>query len=96
MAKAKKPAKAGDNIPQTPVKKARGKRKRMTTQERVRVHIEDEKDIITEDDLKNVHLDLGLPKDHAHEPLPIENNPNRPKDEGKDKPQVTPWDVISE
>ena len=96
MAKPVNPAKAGDIIPQSSKKPAKGKRKRMSTQDRVRVHIENEKDIITEEDLKNVQLDMGVPKDHAHEPLPIENDPGRPKDEGKDKPQVTPWDVLNE
>ena len=94
MAKALKRKKTGEIIPQETQKPVKGKRKRISTKERVRIHIEDKHDVITEDDLKHVNLDLGVPKDEAHEPLPIENTPNRPKDEAKDKPQVTPWDVI--
>ena len=95
MAKAEKRGKSGDNIPQTNKKPAR-KRKRMSTKERVKVHYENEHDVITEDDIKHAELDLGIPNDPAKAPLPIENNPDRPHDEGKDKPKVTPWDVISE
>jgi hypothetical protein len=97
MAKARTNKDAGDKIPQKKTTaQPRKRKKKVTTQERVKQHFMDEDDIITDQDLKEVHLDLGIPKDEAHEPLPITNDTNRPKDEDKDNKQITPWDVISE
>jgi hypothetical protein len=67
-----------------------------TSAEIVKRHLSDKDDKITEDDLKNLHIDLSLPGDEAHEPLPIKKNKQRPKDSEKDKDTLTPWDVISE
>jgi len=94
MAKSAKNIKPVENIPQTPAPDKK-KRKRFTAKERVNQHIQDKNDVITEEDMKDVHLDLGVPKDHAHQPLPIPNKDERPHDEDKDHKNVTPWDVIS-
>jgi len=67
-----------------------------TAKQIVRRHIRDKNDVITEEDIKYVKIDLGIPKDKAHKPLPISNDTERPKDEDKDNKIMTPWDVISE
>jgi len=67
-----------------------------TTKEIVKRHLSNIDDKITDKDLKNLKIDLSLPKDKAHEPLPIENDKDRPKDADKDHAITTPWDVISE
>jgi hypothetical protein len=67
-----------------------------TAKEIVKRHLSDKDDKISKDDLKNLKIDLSLPKDKAHEPLPIKNDKERPKDADKDNTITTPWDVISE
>lgn len=67
-----------------------------TSKEIVKRHLSDKNDKITEDDLKHLRIDLSLPKDRAHKPLPIKNDKERPKDSEKDNTTLTPWDVISE
>ena len=59
-------------------------------------HMSNEKDVITDEDLKNLDLDTSLQSDVAHEPLELKENPNRPKDESKDHHIKTPWDVLDE
>ncbi len=66
-----------------------------TTQEMMNKHIHDEKDVITDEDFKNLKLDLEIPTDEAHQPLEIPNDPDRPKDEDKDPKVMTPWDLIN-
>ncbi len=66
-----------------------------TTQEMMNQHIHDEKDVITDEDFKNLKLDLELPTDEAHQPLEISNDPDRPKDEDKDPKVMTAWDLIN-
>lgn len=66
-----------------------------TTEEMMNKHVHDEKDVITDEDFKNLKIDLKLPTDEAHQPLSISNDPDRPKDEDKDPKIMTPWDVIS-
>jgi hypothetical protein len=82
---------------QKPVEKIPQKSKlgRKTTQEMMSKHIHDEKDVISEEDFKNLKLDLELPADEAHQPLEIPNDPDRPKDEDKDPKVMTPWDLIN-
>lgn len=65
-----------------------------TTQQMMNKHIQDEKDVITDEDFKNLKLDMELPTDEAHQPLEIPNDPGRPKDEDKDPKVITPWDLI--
>jgi hypothetical protein len=67
-----------------------------TASEIVKRHLSDKDDKITNEDFENLRIDLSLPKDKAHEPLPIKNDKERPKDEDKDNTIITPWDVISE
>ena len=67
-----------------------------TANEIVKRHLSDKDDKITNEDLENLKIDLTLPKDKAHEPLPIKNDKERPKDGDKDNTITTPWDVISE
>ena len=67
-----------------------------TSNEIVKRHLSDKDDKITNEDLENLKIDLSIPKDKAHEPLPIKNDKERPKDADKDQTITTPWDVISE
>jgi len=67
-----------------------------TANEIVKRHLSDKDDKITNEDLENLKIDLSIPKDKAHEPLPVKNDKERPKDADKDNTVTTPWDVISE
>ena len=67
-----------------------------TTKQLMDKHLNDEKDVISEEDFKNLELDLELPADEAHQPLEITEDKNRPKDEDKVPKMITPWSVISE
>lgn len=67
-----------------------------TAGEIVKRHLSDKNDKITDEDFKNLRIDLSLPKDRAHQPLPIKPGKKRPKDSEKDNTITTPWDVISE
>jgi hypothetical protein len=58
-------------------------------------HIKDKDDLITEEDFKNLNIELELPKDEAHQPIEIDDDTKRPKDEDKDSKTATPWDIIS-
>lgn len=71
-------------------------KKQHTTDEIVKRHLSDKNDKITDEDFENLRIDLSLPKDKAHEPLPIKKGKERPKDVEKDNVTTTPWDVISE
>jgi len=70
------------------------KTKGKTSQEMMHKHIHDEQDVISDEDFKNLQLDLELPTDQAHQPLVIDNDPDRPKDEDKDPVVIVPWDLI--
>ena len=72
------------------------KSKNKTTGEIVKRHLSDKNDKITEEDFKDLHLDLSVPNDEAHAPLKIEEDKERPKDVEKDNTITTPWDVINE
>ena len=78
-----------EEIPQKP--RTVGKR----AKEMMSNHIKDENDVITEEDFKNLNIDLEMPKDEAHQPIEIDDNTERPKDEDKDPKVSTPWDIIS-
>ncbi len=58
-------------------------------------HIKDQKDVITEEEFKNLNIEADLSADTAHEEIIIPDNPDHPKDEDKDPKIVTPWDVIT-
>ena len=68
--------------------------KGLTATEIVRKKIRDNSKI-TEEDMKNVRIDVSIPTDEAHQPLDIPADPERPKDEDKDGKTTTPWDVIN-
>ena len=70
--------------------------KGQTAEEIVKRHLSDKDDKITDDDFKHLKIDLSIPKDKAHKPLPIKKDKKRPKDSEKDNETITPWDVISE
>jgi hypothetical protein len=67
-----------------------------TAEQIVKRHLSNKDDKITNEDFENLRIDLSLPKDRAHEPLPIKPDKERPKDADKDNTVTTPWDVISE
>jgi len=95
MTKPVKPFSKGEKnteIKNIPKPRSHGK----TAKEIVKRHLSDKEDKITTEDLENLKIDLSLPKDKAHEPLPIKNDKERPKDAEKDNTITTPWDVISE
>lgn len=75
---------------------ARDTSKKKTAKEIVKRHLSNKHDKITDDDFKNLKIDLSVPKDKAHEPLRIKKGKQRPKDVEKDNTITTPWDVISE
>jgi len=77
-------------------KKSKQKANGKTANEIVKRHLSDKDDKITNEDFENLKIDLSLPKDKAHKPLPIKNDKERPKDSDKDNTITTPWDVISE
>jgi hypothetical protein len=58
-------------------------------------HIKDQKDVITDEEFKNLNIEAEITGETAHEPLEIPVNPNHPKDEDKDPKVITPWDVIN-
>ena len=45
-----------------------------TANEIVKRHLHDKDDKITREDFENLRIDLSLPKDRAHEPLPIKDD----------------------
>ena len=95
MAKTRKSSSKGEKNTENnnnPKRKPNSK----TATEIVKRHISDKDDKITKEDFENLYIDLGLPKDKAHEPLPIKDVKDRPKDADKDNTVTTPWDVISE
>ena len=69
------------------------KPKKKTTGDIVKRHLSNKHDKITEDDFKDLSLDLSVP---GNEPLEIEEGKERPKDVDKDNTIATPWDVINE
>ena len=95
MTKPAKPLSKGEKNTENkniPKQTSKGK----TAKEIVKRHLSDKEDKITNEDLENLKIDLSLPNDKAHEPLPIKNDKERPKDADKDNTITTPWDVISE
>ena len=95
MARSRKTSSKGEKNTENnnnPKRKANSK----TADEIVKRHLNDKDDKITKEDFENLHIDLSLPKDKAHKPLPIKKDKERPKDADKDNTMTTPWDVISE
>ena len=78
----------GEKIPRKTATKGKTARQIMSR------HISNEKDVITDEEFKNLSIELDTNAETAHEPLDIPENPEHPKDEDKDPKMVTPWDVI--
>ena len=66
-----------------------------TTKDIVREHLADENHKISEEDMK-VKINVDLPTDKAHAPIPIKNDNKRPHDIDKDHDILTSWDVIKD
>ena len=81
--------KDGAKIP----RKRTGKGK--TTTEIMHNHIQDINDVITDEDFKNLELELDKPITSTSHTPTIADDDDRPKDEDKDGKIVTPWDVIN-
>ena len=64
-----------------------------TTLQIMHKHLQDKNDVITDEDFKNLRLDLDSPTGTTHTPT-IPDDDDRPKDEDKEHEIVTPWDVI--
>jgi hypothetical protein len=95
MTKPAKPFSKGEKNTENNNKRKR-KTNGKTVKEIVKRHLSDKDDKITVADFENLKIDLSLPKDKAHEPLPIKNDKERPRDADKDNTITTPWDVIIE
>ena len=80
--------KVGEKNTQSP--SARGKTPKQVVDE----HIRNKHDVITDEEFKNLELNLDVTGDVTHEPLDIPENKDRPRDEAKDRGKITPWDVI--
>ena len=70
-------------------------KKGKTAKELMTRHISKEDDVISDEDFKNLNIEIDTSGDVTHEPLDIPESSDRPKDEDKDPKVVTPWDVIS-
>ena len=58
-------------------------------------HLSDKTHVITDQEIKDLELDIDQPaRDTSHVP-DLPNKEDRPKDEDKDPKIVTPWDVIN-
>jgi hypothetical protein len=87
MAKKKAPPADGDKIPQ---------KKSTNTKRRVREHISDKNDIITDDDIKSSRIDIEEVKEEIEKKeTELENNAEvNEGNEAGGKKKVTPWDVL--
>lgn len=75
-------------LEKTPSKK---KSKGMTTQELTHKHLKDSKHTITDDEIRNIDIQLDV---DTGEPLDIPDSDVRPHDIDKDHRIKTPWDVM--
>ena len=88
---AKKPTDKKE-VKKLPQKRSNGK----TVKQLKELHLKDKNHVITDEELKNLELNLNNPEtDTSHTP-DISNNSKRPKDEDKDSKMITPWDVAKE
>lgn len=91
MAKQARKQTSGDNIPQK-------KKKTVSAREKVRKHISDINDVISEDDIRNVTVDK---KDEERtiekkEDMLEENSKMNEGNQKEGKKSITPWDVLDE
>ena len=68
----------------------------ITTKDLMTRQIHDQKAVITDEEFKQLDIEVDVNAETAHKPLDIPNDPERPKDEEKDHPIITPWDVLKE
>jgi hypothetical protein len=74
---------------QNPGKSQSPKKARKTTKQRVKEHINDKNDVITEEDMMNIKVPEDLP---AGAPDQAENL----ADAIQEKKQISPWSILSE
>jgi hypothetical protein len=89
MAKKKKSTNDGDKFPQ---------KKSSPTKDRVREHINNKNDVITDADIRNATLDTEEIKEEVEKKEEeLENNAEvNEGNAAEGKKKVTPWDVIDE
>lgn len=95
MAKSQIPSRKGEKNAESSKSSKRLQRGK-TAKQIVKRHLSNKDDKITKEDFENLRIDLSVPEDRAHKPLPIKPVKERPKDADKDNTITTPWDVISE
>src|SRR5215213_2166786 len=83
---------SGDKIPQ---ESGKTDKKSKTAKELISSHLKDQKHVITDEEFKELDVTASVNSDSSHEPLEIESNKERPKDEAKDHHTKTPWDVLN-
>jgi hypothetical protein len=57
-------------------------------------HLADKSHVITDQEIKELELDIDKPERETSHVPDLPNDDNRPKDEDKDPSMVTPWDII--
>lgn len=87
---AGKSAQTVEKNPQKPAKKGKTPSQLMNRQ------VHDKGAVITDEEFKELNIEVTLEDEIAHKPLDIPNDQDRPKDEDKDHAIVTPWDVLKE
>jgi hypothetical protein len=91
MAKQTRPLTSGDNIPQKT-------KKGLTTKEKVRKHVSDINDVITDEDIRDSHIgttDIEAEVEKKKKELESNAEVNE-GNEKEGKKAVTPWDVLDE
>ncbi len=72
------------------------KKKRITVKQLREKHMKDKNHVITDEEMKDLKLDLEKPdKSTSHTP-DLPDDKNRPKDEDKDPKIITPWNLIED
>ena len=60
------------------------------------LHLKDKNHVITNEEIKNLDLNLNNPETETSHTPNIPNTRKRPKDEDKDEKTITPWDIVKE
>jgi hypothetical protein len=92
MQKQTKPVTSGDNIPQK-------KKKQISIKEKVRKHITDINDVISDEDIRDAQPDTGIIAEEIDKKeFELEQNAevNEGNEKEEEKKPVTPWDVLNE
>ena len=72
------------------------KKKGMTVKQLRDIHLKDKDHVITDQEMKDLELDLTVPDTSTAHTPEIADDKERPKDEDKDPKIITPWDTIKE